>query len=48
MNRADPATPRGGSSHLGDGNDNDNSEGEEETEGGEKGTENICKMSFTD
>jgi len=39
-NWSDPGTLRGGRSHPGDGNDNDNSEGEEDTQGGEKWTGN--------
>jgi len=37
-NWADPGAPSGGKSHPGDFNDNDNGEGEEDTQGGEKGT----------
>jgi len=37
-NWADPGGPSGGRSHPGDGNDNDDSEGEEDTQGGEKRT----------
>jgi hypothetical protein len=37
-NWADPRGPSGGRSRPGEGNDNDDSEGEEDTQGGEKGT----------
>jgi len=37
-NWADPGGPSSGRSHPGDGNDNDNGEGGEDTQGGEKGT----------
>jgi hypothetical protein len=37
-NWADPGAPSGGRSSPGDGNDKDNGEGEEDTQGGEKGT----------
>ena len=37
-NWADPGAPSGGRSHPGDGNDNDNAEGEEDTQGGEQAT----------
>jgi hypothetical protein len=37
-NWADPGAPSVGRSHPGDGNDNDNRQGEEDTKGGEKGT----------
>ena len=37
-NRADPGAPSGGRSCPSDGNDNDNGQGEEDTQGGEKGT----------
>jgi len=37
-NWADPRAPSGGRSHPSDGNDNDDSEGEEYTQSGEKGT----------
>jgi hypothetical protein len=39
-NWADRRAPSGGWSRPGDGNDNDNGEGEEDTRGGEKGTGN--------
>jgi len=38
MNWADPRAPSGGRSHLGYGNGNDHGDGEEDTQGGEKGT----------
>jgi len=37
-NSADPAAPSGGRSRLSTGNDNDDVEGAEDTQGGEKGT----------
>jgi hypothetical protein len=37
-NWADPGDPSGGKSHLGDANDNDNGEGEQDLQGGDKGT----------
>jgi len=37
-NWVDPGAPSGGSTRPGDGNDNEDSEGEEDTQGGEKGT----------
>ena len=37
-NWADPGAPSGGRSRPSDGNDHDDSEGEEDTQGGEKGT----------
>jgi hypothetical protein len=37
-NWADPGGPSGGRSHPSDGNDNDDSKGEEDTQSGEKGT----------
>jgi len=37
-NWMDPVAPRGGRSHLGDGNDNVDGQGEEDTQGGNKGT----------
>jgi hypothetical protein len=37
-NWGDTGAPSGGRSYLGDGNDNENGEGEEDTKGGEKGT----------
>jgi len=37
-NWADPGAPSGGRRCPGDGNDNDNAEGEQDTQGGEKGT----------
>ena len=37
-NWADPGEPSGGRSRPGDGNDNDDGESEEDTQGGEKGT----------
>jgi hypothetical protein len=39
-NWADPGAPSGGRSRPGDGHDNDNGEGKEDTQGGEKGTGN--------
>jgi len=38
QNWADPGAPRGGRSRPSDGNDNDDSEGKEDTQGGENGT----------
>ena len=36
-NSTNPRLPSVGRTHLGDGNDNDDGEGEEDTQGGEKG-----------